>query len=179
MALEFANCTVPDGGTNVSSTVAAGDGDGVSTEAVGVGVLISAGLLRFCSAAISSSFGLTTKKNTAAKAPPLNNRKTRTPAMISGTFDFFFATGGGNGVEGADGVEDAETHGSGCAAGTSTVVGAGGGGGGGGAAVTGGGGGGGGVGGAAGGFAMSEVFGLDSVGPVVGPVWRGSATVAG
>jgi len=80
--------------------------------------------------------------------------------MISGTFDFFFATGGGNGVEGADG---AWTTGCGCIAGTSTVVGAGGGGGGGGggAAVTGGGGGEGGVGGAAGGFAISEVLGLD------------------
>lgn len=97
--------------------------------------------------------------------------------MISGTFDFFCATGGGgNGVEGAEG---AWTTGSGCIAGTSTVVGAGGGGGGG-AAVTGGGGGEGGVGGgAAGGFAISEVFGLVSVGPVVGPVLRGSATVAG
>ena len=50
-----------------------------STELLGVGVLIT-GWLGFRSAAISSNFGLTTKKNRAAKAPPLNNRKTRTPA---------------------------------------------------------------------------------------------------
>ena len=118
---------------------------------------------------ISILTGFTTKKNTAAKAPPLNSRKTRTPAMINGIFDFFCATGGGNGAEGA-----------GCVAGTSTVdaacCDASGGGGGGGVTDTGGGGGGG---GAAGGLAISEVLGEFPVGPVVGPVLRGSATVAG
>jgi len=90
--------------------------------------------------------------------------------MIQGSFDFFFATGGGNGAEGA-GV--AATIGWGRA--ISPVVTFGG-------STTGGGGGGvtgGGAGGDdAGGPAMSEVFGAPD-GPVVGPVLRGSATVAG
>jgi hypothetical protein len=98
--------------------------------------------------------------------------------MINGIFDFFFATGGGNGAEGSCAA------GAGCIAGTSPVDtagwSAGGGGGGGGVTDTGGGGGGGGVGGgAAGGLAISEVLGVVPVGPVVGPVLRGSATVAG
>lgn len=99
--------------------------------------------------------------------------------MIHGNFDFFFATGGGNGAEGAN---------AGCGAAISpvaarvcsTAVGGGGGGAGGGVATTGGGGGGGGAaGGGVGGRPMSEVFGVDPVEPVVGPVFRGSATVAG
>ena len=96
--------------------------------------------------------------------------------MINGTFDFFFAAGDGSGAEGAG----AWTAGPGCTTGTSAVTfccWAGGGGAGGGVAATGGGGGGAG-GGAAGGRAMSEVFGVP-VGPVVGPVLRGNATVAG
>ena len=94
--------------------------------------------------------------------------------MISGTFDFFLATGGGSGAEGA-GVATACAGG---AAGTSGVHC--GGSAGGGVAATGGGGGGGGAGGGvAGGLAMSDVFGVVEVGPVVGPVLRGSATVAG
>ena len=99
--------------------------------------------------------------------------------MIHGNFDFFVATGGGNGVDGA-GAETATAGGAGggCGATTSPVVRAGGciGGGagvGGGGGVTEGGGGGGGA-----GREMSEVFGLDPVGPVVGPVLRGNATVA-
>ena len=157
----------------MSSTV--GAGDGVSTELVGVGVLAGTGGSGLRSADISSKRGFTTRKKSPAKAPPLNKRKTRIPPMISGSFDFFFATGGGNGAEGA------WTAAAVCIAGTSTVVGAtcsaGGGGGGGGVTVVGGGGGVGG--GAAGGLAISEVFGVVPVGPVVGPVLRGSATVAG
>ena len=96
--------------------------------------------------------------------------------MIHGSFDFFCATGGGKGAEGA-GVATADTGG-GCGATTSPVVRAcgcsagGGAGGGGGGGVTEGGGGGGGA-----GCEISAVFGLDPVGPVVGPVLRGSATV--
>ena len=158
---------MPDGGTKVSSTV--GAGEGVSTELVGVGVLTTGGSdLR--SASISSNRGFTTRKNMAAKAPKLNKRKARIPAIINGTFDFFCATGAGNGAEDA-GAWAAPA----VIAGWST-----GGGGGGGVTDTGGGGGGGGVGGgAAGGLAISEVLGVVPVGPVVGPVLRGSATVAG
>ena len=181
---------MPAGGTKVSS---AGVGDGASTEGTGVGVLAFTltGRSGFRSFAISSKRGLITKKNKPAKAPPLNNKKISTPAMINGAFDFFFAaTGGGNGAEGAGAV----TAGGGCMAGTSVVVGTGGstaaGGGGGGATHCGGGGvaggGGGGVaggggagGGGVGALAMSAVFGVEPVGPVVGPVLRGSATVAG
>jgi hypothetical protein len=136
---------------------------------------------------------LTTKKNKPTRAAPPSNRKMRTPAMIHGSFDFFFATGGGKGAEGAaaagrgaEGTGVGDTVG--CGATTSPVVLAGGcsaGGGGGGAAVTGGGGGVGGItgggditwGGGAG-LEMSAVFGAVVVGPVVGPVLRGSATVA-
>ena len=177
---------MPAGGIKVSS---AGVGDGASTEGTGVGVLAFTltGRSGFRSFAISSKRGLITKKNKPAKAPPLNNKKINTPAMINGAFDFFFAaTGGGNGAEGAG----AATAGGGCMAGTSVVVGtggstaAGGGGGGGGATHCGGGGGVAGGGGGAGGggvgaLPMSAVFGVDPVGPVVGPVLRGSATVAG
>jgi len=97
--------------------------------------------------------------------------------MIHGTFDFFFATGGGNGADGAagNGADVAATTG----AATSPVVRgcstAGGGGGGGG--VTGGGGGGG---GGVAGLEMSDVSGDALAGLVVGPVLRGgNATVAG
>ena len=152
---------MPAGGTKVSSGV----GDGVSTVLAGVGVLrfTFAGRSGFRCAAISSNLGLTTKKNRPAKAPPPNKRRSTRAPIISGTFDFFFTTGTGSGAEGA-GVE---TAGGGSA--------------GGGVAATGGGGGaGGGVGvWVAWGLAMSEVFGVVPVGPVVGPVLRGSATVAG
>ena len=144
--------------------------------------VFSIGRTGFLSAAIWSNFGFTTKKNKPANTPPLNNRNMSTPAMMYGIFDFFFATGGGNGADGAG----AETGGGGCGATTSPVVrvcacptAGGGGGGGGGAAVTGVTGGGGGGGGDAGGAGreMSDVFG--AVEPVVGPVLRGKATVAG
>ena len=174
--MEFSNFTVPGGATYAS---AVGDGDGVSTDGAGVGVLafvFSTGLTGFRSAAIWSSFGFTTKKNKPASAPPLSKRKISTPAMMYGIFDFFFATGGGNGADGAG----AETVGGGCGATTSPVVrccgcSTTGGGAGGGGGVTGGGGGGG-DGGA--GREMSEVF-ADVVALVVGPVLRGKATVAG
>ena len=97
--------------------------------------------------------------------------------MIHGNFDFFCATGAaGNGADVggayACGSEaevccTAGTGGNGC-----EVCAAGGGGGGGGVHCGGGGGGGG------SGFAMSAVFGA-LVGAPVGPVFRGSATVAG
>ena len=158
----------------MSSGVGAGVDD--STEAAGVGVLtfvFSPGRFGFRSADISSKRGLTTKKKTPAKIPPPKRRKISTPAMIHGIFDFFFATGG-NGAEGAT---------AGCGAAISPVVarigstaaGGGGAGGGGGVAATGGGGGGGGV----GDLPMSEVLGGVPAGPVVGPVLRGNATVAG
>ena len=154
----------------MSATV--GAGDGAATELVGVGVLTSTGGSGLRAAAISSNRGLTKRKNTPAKAPPLNKRKRRMPPIISGAFDFFFSTGGGNGADGAwtgDAACVAGVVAGDCAAG-----------GGSGATVTGNGGGGG-VGGgvAGGGFAISEVVGLAPVGPVVGPVGRGSATVAG
>jgi len=98
--------------------------------------------------------------------------------MINGIFDFFFATGG-NGADGATATCGGATISPVVARGGSAagVGGAGGG-------VTGGGGGGGGAtycGGAGGGGVarISEVLGFVDVGPVVGPVLRGSATVAG
>lgn len=98
--------------------------------------------------------------------------------MIQGVFDFFCAAaeaGCGNGAEGAE--AGAATSATGGAA-VSTIGGGGGAGGGvvamGG--ITGGGGGGGGVTGGC--CEISDVFGVE-VGPVVGPVLRGSATVAG
>lgn len=92
--------------------------------------------------------------------------------MIHGSFDFFFATGG-NGAEGAGAGAGATGV---CMAGVliSPVV-TGGGWTDGGGGVTGGGGGGA---GAAGCRPTSAVFGAP-VGAVVGPVLRGSATVAG
>src|SRR6185369_15173799 len=82
-----------------------GTGVGCSTDAAGVGVLtftFSTGRVGFLSAAIWSKRGFTTKKNKPARAPPPSSRNSSTPAMIHGTFDFFFATGcGGNGVDGA------------------------------------------------------------------------------
>src|SRR5205085_2558225 len=113
-------------------------------------------------AVIWSNRGLTTKKNTPASAPPPRSKSTRIPAIIQGSFDFFFATGGGNGVEGAGNGADGTAGGACGAAGVliSPVVTRGGGAtepvaGGGGGGVTGGGGGvaGGGV-----GLAMSDVF---------------------
>jgi len=158
--------------------VSAGVGDGAATLGTGVGVLVfTVTLGAGCglrSAAIWSNFGFTKTKNTPTKAAPPNTRKRTTRPMISGSFDFFFAGGAGSGADGA-GVGTAGI-------GTSAVTccsAAGGGGGGGGAAATGGGGGGGAGGGVAGGREMSEVFGVVEVGPVVGPVLRGSATVAG
>ena len=148
--------------------------DGVGTATF----VFSIGRFGLCCAFISSNLGLTTKKKRAAKAPAPSKRNTSTPAMINGSFDFFFATAG----NGADGATAA------CAgAAISPVVARGGsaaGVGGAGGGVTGGGGGGGGAtycGGAAGGGVaeISEVLGVDEVGPVVGPVLRGSATVAG
>lgn len=109
------------------------------------------------------------KKKAPASTPAPISRNKRIPAMMYGVFDFFCAAGAGNGAEGAD----ADATGAAGGIGTSAVVApssAGGGGGGGGVA----GGGGGGTGGVvAGGFAMSDVLGR------VGPVVRGSATVAG
>ena len=141
----------------------------------GVGVLtfvFSSGRFGFRCADISSNFGLITKKKTPARAPPPSNRNRSTPAMIHGSFDFFCATGG----NGADGAE------AGCGTAISPVVArdgsiAAGGGAGGGVAATGGGGGA--AGGGVGCLPISEVFGVAPVGPVVGPVLRGSATVAG
>ena len=138
----------------------------------------STGRFVLCSPAIWSKRGFTKAKNTPANAPPLSKRNSRTPAMIHGTFDFFFATGGGgNGAEGAagNGAEVAATGG----ATTSPVVRVGSttGGGGGGGGVTGGGGGGG---GGVAGLEMSDVSGDALAGLVVGPVLRGgNATVAG
>jgi len=165
---------------------AEGEGDGacVSTVLAGVGTATLA--FSFCrsgvrSAVIWSNRGLTTKKNTPASAPPPRSKNTRMPAMIHGSFDFFFATGGGNGAEGAGNGADGTTGGACGAAGVriSPVVTRGGGGA---EAVTGGGDGdtGGGAGGVAGGvgLAMSAVF-APPAGAVVGPVLRGSATVAG
>ena len=143
----------------------------------------------FFSAAIWSKRGFTKTKNTPASAPPLSKRNSRTPAMIHGTFDFFFASaGGGNGADDVDGASagngadgEVTTIGVGGLAATSPVVrsagcsGTGGGGGG----ITGGGGGGG-VGGGVAGREISDVAGDATVGPVVGPVLRGgNATVAG
>ena len=97
--------------------------------------------------------------------------------MIHGNFDFFFATGG-NGAEGAMAGWGAAISPV-VARGWSTAAVGGGGGAGGGVATTGGGGGGGAAGGGVGGLPMSEVLALVPAGPVVGPVLRGSATVAG
>ena len=166
--MELANWTVPGGGTNVSSGV----GEGASTELAGAGVLrfaFSARRSAFRSAAaISSNRGLTTKKNIPARAPVPSRKNRRIPATIHGNFDFFCAATGccGKGVEGAG----AAIAGAGCGALISPVVDAS-------AAGDGGGGGGGGV-GCGGCLAMSDVFGAPA-GPVVGPVLRGSATVAG
>ena len=101
--------------------------------------------------------------------------------MIHGTFDFGWAcVGGGNGAEAAaDEGKGVDTERSGTRGGVVATdcggcgVGCGGGGGIAATGGTGGAGGGGGVGGA-----MSAVFGVDA-GAVVGPVVRGSATVAG
>ena len=103
--------------------------------------------------------------------------------MIHGAFDFFFATGGGKGAEGAsagNGADggDVTTIGVGGRAATSPVVRSAG------CSIAGGGltgGGGGGGGGGVAGREMSDVFGgVAVVGPVVGPVLRGGkATVAG
>src|SRR6185369_8703319 len=139
-----------------------GTGVGCSTDAAGVGVLtftFSTGRVGFLSAAIWSKRGFTTKKNKPARAPPPSSRNSSTPAMIHGSFDFFFATGcGGNGVDGAgcgNGADGAAaTTGGGGGATTSPVVrccGCSTAGGGGGAGVTGGGGGG-------AGREMSDVF---------------------
>ena len=152
--------------------MSSGVGDGASIELAGVGVLrfvFSTRRSGFRSAAISSNLGLMTKKNTPASAPPLRKRNRRIPAIIHGNFDFFCATGGGKGVEGA-GVAIA---GAGCGAMISPVVvfGA--------SAAGGGGGGGGGVGGGGCCLAMSDVVGGTPAGPVVGPVLRGNATVVG
>src|SRR6185436_1572525 len=139
-----------------------GEGDGASTDAAGVGAatfVFSVRRLALCSEAISSNRGLTMKKNAPASTPPPISRNKRTPAMIQGIFDFFFATGGGNGAEGAAAAGGTTTSAVLCF-GCSTTGG-------------GGDGGGGGVGGVTGGFAISEVPEL------VGPVFRGSATVAG
>ena len=65
---------------------------------VGVGSTTIRGLR---SAAISSNRGFTTRKNAAATAPPPSNRNARMPAMIHGSFDFFFAATGGKDAEGA------------------------------------------------------------------------------
>src|ERR1051325_559890 len=60
-----------------------------------------------------ANLGFTTRKNTPANAPPPSNRNRRTPAMIQGSFDFFFgaavatagaACGAGKGVDGVGGV---------------------------------------------------------------------------
>ena len=114
------------------------------------------------------------------------------PAIIQGRFDFFFATGGGNGAD----VRGCSTAGPVCAgaAGATGTAAAGAtysaGGGGGGAAAAGGGGGGGGGGGAAAGGCGGAAGGCCAgnsavsgapvvVGCPVGPVFRGNATVAG
>ena len=100
--------------------------------------------------------------------------------MIHGSFDFFFATGcGGNGADGAgcgngaDVAGVATTAGGGGATTSPVVRCCGGSTGGGGGGATGGGGGGG------AGREMSDVFGADPAGPVVGPVLRGNAIVCG
>src|SRR5205085_7548750 len=171
------NCVVPGGGMKLFSGAGDGDGDCISTVLAGVGTATLA--FSLCrsgvrSAVIWSNRGLTTKKNTPASAPPPRSKNTRMPAMIHGSFDFFFATGGGNGAEGAGNGADGTTGGACGAAGVliSPVVTRGGG-----AAegVTAGGGGGvaGGV-----GLPMSDGF-APPAGAVVGPVLRGSATVAG
>ena len=145
--------------------MSSGEGDGASIVADGDGTLtfaLSLGRLMFRSAAISSKRGFTIKKNAPARMPPPRSRNIRTPAMIHGIFDFFCAAAGGNGAEGAT----AAVGGAGTT--TSAVVCFG-------CSTTGGGGGGGGggVGGVTGGRDISEVLGP------VGPVLRGSATVAG
>ena len=99
--------------------------------------------------------------------------------MIHGAFDFFFATGGGNGADGAsagNGAEggDVTTIGVGGRAATSPVVRSAG------CSTAGGGGGLTGGGGGVAGREMSDVSGDVTAGPVVGPVLRGgNATVAG
>src|SRR6185369_7145096 len=143
-----------------------GTGVGCSTDAAGVGVLtftFSTGRVGFLSAAIWSKRGFTTTKNKPARAPPPSSRNSSTPAMIQGTFDFFFATGcGGNGVDGAACGNGADSDGVATTGGatTSPVVRCGG-------CSTGGGGGATGGGGGGTGREMSDVFGADPAGPVV------------
>ena len=179
--------------------MSSGVGDGCSTDGEGAASTVGLAIGSFsglCSATWSNR-GLITKKNAAARAPPLSNRNTSTPAMIQGNFDFFFAATGaaGNGADAAAacGGNEADVTGGGngadvcCGAGVcggkgcETCGGGGGAASAGGAATGGGGGGGAGAGGAGAGGAggeMSAVFGAP-VGFPVGPVFRGRATVAG
>ena len=168
----------------MSSGVGAGVDASTVLDGVGTATFVFSGVrVGFRCAFISSNLGLTTKKNKPAKAPPPSKRNINTPAMIHGNFDFFFATGGSNGADGATATAACGTAISPVAARGDSAAGVGGAGGG----VTGGGGGGGGgatdcgggAGGGVAGFEISEVLGFVGVGPVVGPVLRGSATVAG
>lgn len=166
------------GGTNAS-----GVGEGCSADGEGAAstVGLATGSFSGRRSAIWSNRGWITKKNAPASTPPPSNKKRSTPPMIQGTFDFGFATGGaGNGADvagaccgrGAD-VARAVCVGKDC----DTCCG----GGGGGDTCAGGGGETGGGGGACAGgaaFEMSAVFGAAG-GIPVGPVFRGSATVAG